>query len=111
MLKRRRVGGKGRASGVPQAGALPPRAATLGVLALFFAAPAAAFTVRGNVVNGTTGKPVANAKVVVVNPSGGMLEEREVEARNGRFEFTDLDPQAPIYLLRVDYDGVPYNVP
>ncbi len=111
MLKRRRVGGKGRASGVPQAGALPPRAATLGVLALFFAAPAAAFTVRGNVVNGTTGKPVANAKVVVVNPSGGMLEEREVEARNGRFEITDLDPQAPIYLLRVDYDGVPYNVP
>ncbi len=81
------------------------------VLILLLAAPANAFTIRGHVVNGTTGKTVANAKIVVVNPAGGMLQEREVEAREGRFEVTGLDPQAPIYLLRVDYDGVPYNVP
>jgi len=79
--------------------------------ALALAAPANAFTIHGHIVNGTTGATVDNAKVVVVNPSGGMLQEQEVEARGGRFEVTGLDPQAPIYLLRVDYDGVPYNVP
>jgi hypothetical protein len=79
------------------------------VAMLFFAAPAHAFTVRGNVVNGTTGQVPKSVKVVAVNPSGGMMEEREVEAKDGRFEITGLDPQAPIYLLRVDYDGVPYN--
>jgi hypothetical protein len=74
------------------------------------AANAHAFTIRGNVVNGTTGA-VVDAKVIVVNPSGGMLQEREVQTSGGKFQVDNLDPQAPIYLLRVDYDGVPYNVP
>ncbi len=87
---------------------------TRNLLVSFFLAcalPAHAFTIRGTVVNGTTGATLPDAKVAVVNPAGGMLQEREVEARGGRFEITGLDPQAPIYLLRVDYDGVPYNVP
>ena len=84
---------------------------TLVLLLLSVAAPVHAFTVRGNVVNGTTGETPKSAKVIAVNPSGGMLQEREVEAKDGRFEITGLDPQAPIYLLRVDYDGVPYNTP
>jgi len=93
-------------------GSCPPPAHCalwLTAIVLFVTAPAHAFTVRGNVVNGTTGEIPKNVKVVAVNPSGGMLEEREVEAKDGRFEITGLDPQAPIYLLRVDYDGVPYN--
>lgn len=81
----------------------------LAAMILLVSAPAHAFTVRGNVVNGTTGEIPKNTKVIAVNPSGGMMEEREVETKDGRFEITDLDPQAPIYLLRVDYDGVPYN--
>lgn len=85
------------------------RAVVSAFLALACAVPAHAFTVRGNVINGTTGEIPKDAKVVAVNPSGGMLQEREVEAKNGRFEITGLDAQAPIYLLRVDYDGVPYN--
>jgi hypothetical protein len=40
-----------------------------------------------------------------------MMQERELEAKGGRFEAAGLDDKAPIYLLRVDYDGVPYNVP
>jgi hypothetical protein len=91
--------------------ARPGRVGTVLPLMLALAAPAHAFTVRGNIVNGTTGATVENAKVALVKPSGGMEEEGEVEAKGGRFEFTNLDPQAPIYLLRVDYDGVPYNVP
>lgn len=78
---------------------------------LGFTTSAHAFTIRGNVVNGTTGEIPKSAKVIVVNPAGGMLQEREVEAQDGRFEIAGLDPQAPIYLLRVDYDGVPYNLP
>ena len=80
-------------------------------LLVLISSSAHAFTVRGNVVNGTTGAVYDGAKVALVNPAGGMLQEREMDARGGRFEFTGLDPQAPIYLLRVDYDGVPYNVP
>jgi hypothetical protein len=78
---------------------------------LLIASGANAFTIRGTLENGTTGDKRLAANVQVVNPSGGMLQEREVEARDGRFEITDLDPNAPIYLVRVDYDGVSYNAP
>ena len=116
-LTRHKVGDSGRAPGVPQAGALRTRVTTLvkafspALLLAFVVAPAHAFTIRGQVVNGTTGAAVNDAKVAVVNPSGGMMQEREVEAKGGRFEVAGLDDKAPIYLLRVDYDGVPYNVP
>ena len=85
--------------------------AVLAIAVVALAAPAHAFTVRGNIVNGTTGAAVANAKVTAVNPSGGMEEEGEVQAIGGKFEFTGLDPQAPIYLLRVEFDGIEYNEP
>src|SRR5262245_29503396 len=118
VLERHRLGANGRASGVPQAGALRTPVTTLVrsssfalVFFLLFAAPAHAFTIKGNIVNGTTGAVVNEAKVAVVNPAGGMMQEREIEAKGGRFEAAGLDDKAPIYLLRVDYDGVPYNVP
>lgn len=86
--------------------------ATLVCMALTILAGAAhAFTIRGTLVNGTTGATNIDATVIVVRPSGGMLQEREVEARGGRFEIPDLDPQSPLYLLRVDWDGIPYNTP
>ncbi len=78
---------------------------------LLLASGASAFTIHGTLENGTTGDKRISAKVEVVNPSGGMLQEREIQARDGRFEIPDLDANAPIYLIRVEYDGVAYNSP
>jgi hypothetical protein len=71
---------------------------------------ASAFSVRGKIVNGTTGKP-ADGRVIAVNPAAGMDEEQWVDSKNGTFEFKDLDNNAPIYLLRVDHAGIPYTEP
>jgi hypothetical protein len=68
-----------------------------------------AFTVRGKIVNGTTGKSV-DATVYAVNPSQGMDEEQSVQSKNGEFVLENLTNQG-FYLLRVDYDGIQYNEP
>ncbi len=68
-----------------------------------------AVTVRGKIVNGSTGKST-DAKVYAVNPAAGMDEEQAVQSKNGAFVIENLDPQA-FYLLRVDYAGVQYNQP
>jgi hypothetical protein len=86
-------------------------ALTIVALTILMAANANAFTIHGTLENGTTGDKHLSAKVEVVKPSGGMLQERVVEAHDGRFEIPDLDPNAPIYLVRVEYDGVAYNSP
>ena len=91
---------------------MPPavRPAFLFIVLILTAAHAHAFTIRGNIVNGTTGATVNEAKVAVVNPAGGMMQERELEAKGGRFEASGLDDKEPIYLLRVDYDGETIDV-
>jgi hypothetical protein len=79
---------------------------------MLWLAPAAAlgFTVQGRVVNGTTERSIGGATVTVVNPSGGMAIERELETNaDGRFSVDGLSTQAPIYLLRVTYEGIHYN--
>jgi hypothetical protein len=70
---------------------------------------ASAFTVRGKIVNGTTGKSV-DATVYAVNPSQGMDEEQSVKSKNGEFVLENLAAQG-FYLLRVDYAGIQYNEP
>lgn len=82
------------------------------VIAATLLAPAiaSAFTINGTVINGTTGAP-ATVTVHVVRPSGGMVVEQEIEARDGHFTIGDLDKNAPIYLIRIDYQGVMYNEP
>jgi hypothetical protein len=75
------------------------------------AAAARAFTVHGTVTNGTTGKPVASAHVIVIQPSAGMKEVGSAEATNGHFQVPNLSDQAPIYVLRVEYAGTTYNEP
>ncbi|MDH5627875.1 MAG: hypothetical protein OEY69_06230 [Candidatus Krumholzibacteria bacterium] len=70
---------------------------------------AGAFTVRGKIVNGTTGKSV-DATVYAVNPSQGMDEEQSVKSKNGEFVMENLAAQG-FYLLRVDYAGISYNEP
>ena len=75
------------------------------------AASAHAFTVHGTVTNGTTGKPVSSAHVIVIQPSAGMLEVGSTEATNGQFQVPNLSDKAPIYVLRVEYAGTTYNEP
>ncbi|MFQ5511554.1 MAG: hypothetical protein ACE5EO_06850 [Candidatus Krumholzibacteriia bacterium] len=69
------------------------------------------FQVLGRLVNGTTGEPVADARIIVVNPSGGMMVEQEVAVRDadGHFVVDDLDATKPVYLLRVLYEDVNYT--
>lgn len=80
------------------------------VAATTLTSAADAFTVRGKVVNGTTGKSM-DAKVYAVSPSSGMDEEQVVQSVNGQFEIKNLDNNVPLYLLRVDYADIPYNEP
>jgi hypothetical protein len=93
------------------------RGLLLGTLTIVFAVSlwmptsAGAFQVVGKVVNGTTDNPVHPATILVVRPSGGMLTEREVHTMDdqGRFTIDDLDDEAPVYLLRVSFQGVNYT--
>jgi len=82
-------------------------------LAILFAAviapPAIAFDIQGKIINGTTGAKDIDADVIIVNPSGGMAQEKTVRASGGTFTVTDLKDDAPIYLVRVEYQGIAYN--
>ncbi len=70
-----------------------------------------AFQIRGRVINGTTDTPVKDATVIVVNPSGGMMVENQVEILDdqGSFIIDDLDRSMPVYLVRVTYKDVNYT--
>jgi len=70
-----------------------------------------AFDIRGRVINGTTDTPVSEANIVVVNPSGGMLVEKEVTLIDdlGHFTIEGLHEHNPVYLLRVSHQGVNYT--
>ena len=72
---------------------------------------ARALDIHGHVVNGTTDEPVTGATLVIVNPSAGMLVEKELTLENadGSFVFSGLDDSHSIYLLRILYDGVNYT--
>ena len=78
---------------------------------LLTALPAYAATITGQIVNGTTGEPVADATVKVVNPSSGMMVEEDTQTYDaaGHFTFEGLDKNAPIYLVRTQYLGVNYT--
>lgn len=71
-------------------------------------AAAGAFTIKGRVVNGTTRDRDVSVDVVIVNPAGGMMAEETVRAENGSFE-AELDDNASVFLVRVDYQGVMYS--
>jgi len=90
-----------------------PGLAVVAVLVAGLLSPSAALalTIKGRVVNGTTGDRTVDTDVIIVKPSGGMAQETTVRTVNGEFEVTGLDDQAPVYLVRVDYDGVMYSEP
>jgi hypothetical protein len=81
------------------------------VLAIIAPQSAGAFRLSGRVVNGTTGAPVNDIAIKIVNPSGGMLVEREIRTvdESGHFHVDDLGDSVPVYLLRVAYENVNYT--
>ncbi len=81
-------------------------------LALILVVPtgAGAFRLHGRVVNGTTQAPLAPTTVKIVNPSGGMLVEREVQTNDaGHFQVDNLSEDMPVYLVRVAFQDVNYT--
>ncbi|MHB8655506.1 MAG: hypothetical protein ACYDA9_16675 [Terriglobia bacterium] len=69
--------------------------------------------VEGQIVNGTTQRPVANQKVLLLAPRQGMQQIAEASTdASGHFAFTqnNIDP-ASFYLLQANFQGVPYHAP
>jgi|GEM_PF-1775725 len=71
--------------------------------------PARALNITGTIVNGTTGARNVESDVTVIAPAKGMKPVATTRAVNGIFSFTDLDPNVPVYLVQVNFDGVPYR--
>jgi len=74
---------------------------------------AAGGRIQGEVIDGTTGRPVAGQTIQLLMPRGGMQEVASaVTDASGHFLFssTDLDSTS-FYLLQATYQGVNYNAP
>lgn len=70
-------------------------------------------TIQGQVMNGTSGKPVANLTLQLLMPRGGMQQVASASTDAGGhyvIEKTDLDP-ASFYLLQAAYQDVNYHAP
>ena len=70
---------------------------------------AGAYSIKGTVKNGTTGAGVSGANIVAIQPSAGMKEVGSTVVKDGAFVLDGLPDGAPMFLLRTEYDGVPYN--
>jgi len=81
------------------------------VLGIMSASGALAYDLSGQVINGTTGNPVTEATIKIVNPSGGMMVENETHTIDdlGHFSYSGLSEDAPIYLIRTEYKGINYT--
>ena len=82
-------------------------------VALAMAMPAAAGTVTGVVHNGTTGKPAANADVILIQLQGGMepIANTKTDAR-GRYTLTnEAIGQGQPMLIRAIYKDVMFHQP
>ena len=74
---------------------------------------AAGGRIQGEVLNGTTGKPVAGQTLQLLMPRGGMQQVASgVTDASGHFLFSsnDLDPTS-FYLLQATYQNVNYHAP
>ncbi len=74
---------------------------------------AAGGKISGQVVNGTTGSPVANQKLQLLMPRGGMQQvATAVTDANGRFAVASSDLATDsFYLLQAAYQDVNYHAP
>lgn len=94
-------------------GPLGRPATLLLLLALAAASADAGARVEGRVVNGTTGRPAAHQKVLLLRPSGGMQEVTATSTdSSGNFvlEGSELEPSS-FYLLETEFHGVKYPAP
>jgi hypothetical protein len=74
---------------------------------------AAAAGISGNIVNGTTGKPVAGQTLQLLMPRGGMQQVATATSdASGHFAFAsgDIAPDS-FYLLQAVYQDVDYHAP
>ncbi|HEV1993226.1 MAG TPA: carboxypeptidase-like regulatory domain-containing protein [Candidatus Acidoferrum sp.] len=86
------------------------RLALLGTLVLAPLAIAEAGTVRGTVVNGTTGKPAAGIELTLVQLQGGMQEVAHSKSgAQGEFTFDNPGLGAQPMLVRAVYHGINFN--
>lgn len=87
-----------------------------GVVLLIILAPVglhAQARIEGQVVNGTTQRPVANQKVIVLVPRQGMQQVADVTTdASGHFAVSQNGIEAgSFYLLQANFAGVPYHAP
>ena len=88
------------------------RSIAIGFLLLAAMTSAKAGTVRGNVENGTTGKPAPGIELVLVQLQGGMQEVAHSKSdAQGQFSFDDPNLGAQPMLVRAVYHGVNFNQP
>jgi hypothetical protein len=86
------------------------RLALLGALVLGPLAIAEAGTVRGTVINGTTGKPAAGVELILIQLQGGMQEVAHSKSgAEGEFTFDHPGLGAQPMLVRAVYRGVNFN--
>jgi hypothetical protein len=73
--------------------------------------PSAQAAIDGTVTNGTTGKPQANVRIMLVKPGqGGMQTLGTTKSdQQGHFQFTHDEPGGGPQLLQADFEGVNYN--
>src|SRR2546430_2359035 len=86
------------------------RLALLGALVLAPLASAEAGTVRGTVMNGTTGKAAAGIELILIQLQGGMQEVAHSKSgAQGEFTLEHPGLGAQPMLVRAVYHGVNFN--
>lgn len=84
----------------------------LAIVLLAAVVTAEAGTVRGNVENGTTGKPAPGVELVLIQLQGGMQEVAHSKSdAKGQFSFDHPGLGAQPMLVRAVYHGVNFNQP
>jgi len=84
----------------------------LPLLLLLLGKPAQAGTIRGNLINGTTGGTASASSVRLLDMGAGMDQIGTLLDVEGRFQFEDVPSRAGApYLLQVQSGGVLYSQP
>lgn len=87
-----------------------PRFLPIILVSLFTAAAASAGTLHGTVINRTTGKPISNIDVTLLNPVAGMTEVGAAKSdAQGQFTVTSDAIGAGPILIRATYHDVSFN--
>ncbi len=84
-----------------------PAVVACAVMQLLAASAASAATLKGRIVNGTTGGPGVAERVELIDVTRGMTVLQSLENVSGSFEMPDApDAASAHFLLRLTYDGI-----